>query len=119
MIEGLRVEVKGSELAERLMRRAAWYTRKAEADEQKRLAVEGAVEQMRETLGRDIDDEVGVENLLKSTSYTQDTARSYIGKVVSHRRRAEFLNFFAEHLNASETYVLTEEDLVRFEILGG
>lgn len=121
MVEGLRLEVVGSELAERLRARVEWHRRKADADDEKRRAVEGAADKIRETLGSEIEDEVEVEALLTSETqgyYSKDTARGYLQKITNHRRRAEFLEFFASHIKVTEVYILTEEELIRFEILG-
>jgi len=118
MIEGLKIGVTGSELRERLLRRVEWHRKRAEANEQKRAAIVGAGVEARGRLEAEDMDDVEIDELLSNTQvYARGTAREYVGKIMHSRRRADALQFFAEHVEVTEKYLLTERELTEFEIL--
>jgi hypothetical protein len=97
VIEGLKIELSGGELHEHLEGRAEYHAERATFYENQSMTLlAGGVM------------EGGASN--DPVSSLQSSARS-------HREKQGFFKFLADHLMVIETYRLTEQDLIRLEIV--
>lgn len=119
VIEGLKVQVKGSELIEKLRARVAFHGKKAEVAERKRAALEDVSTDLKKQFSAEEMDEDEINELVSSSQYNTSriTARQYLDKEREHRTRSAYLAFVADHLDPLEVYVLTEHELYSIEIV--
>ena len=97
MIEGLKIEIPTEELRAHIEGRARHHREKAEW-------YEGQVRNLR-------------AGGLSEHHVSNDPVSSLERSEDSHRERAAFFSFLAEHLIEGETYRLTEDDLARLEFV--
>lgn len=137
MIEGMKFHVKGSELSSLLAKRAAWHKDRAEVLRTKNLkeaqdgmkAAANAAAAAGQAYGSDdveVLEDYAVETM--SLTYAGSPRRAHGGNVedpvaaikkaiVFHTERASSLTFYSAHLVADASYVLTENDIARFELI--
>lgn len=97
MIEGLKIDVSSTELEEHLSKRVEYHTERAE--------FYGLQVQNLKAGG------VGI------LAQSNDPVSSLEGSEKSHQDKAAFYRFMKDHVIPDETYRLTEQDLVRLEIV--
>jgi hypothetical protein len=104
MIQGIRLQVRGSELAVRLDERIRWHRARNDSliAEMKKLA---AIE-------RDGDSELAT--LIRCVQSPRATLEK---RLREHRERASFLAFLRDHIEKNATYRLDAVDLRMTEIL--
>jgi hypothetical protein len=96
-IEGLKMEVQSSELREHLLKRAEHHAERRDFYVRQAGALhEGGVEEQQAT---------------------NDPVTSLRTSAKSHGEREAFFRFMAEHIIPNERYVLSEQDLIRIEIV--
>lgn len=98
MIEGIHVDVKSNELLDLLMERHKTHREKA-------IAYENKV------------NELTVSGLDEDMNLSGDPIAGLKNKVKTHKERAGFFLFLAEHIIPSETYRLSLSDLTNVELL--
>lgn len=136
MIEGMKFSIKGAELSGLLAKRSAWHRERAETLKTKNLkeAQEGmkAAANAAAAAGSAIgDSDVEVYHdmaVAESLSYAGSPRRARGGDmedpvaaikkaIVFHADRGAALDFYAKHLVNDATYVLTESEVQRFELI--
>jgi hypothetical protein len=111
MIEGLKLDVSGQELVERLARLIAWHESRVSGcnDRLQRL---GEIEKAIQDIDRHLDAigwDSGYGGLIEALER----------KRTEHRERASLLEFLRDHLVAGEVYRLDVRDLQRAGLLTG
>ncbi len=140
MIDGMKFSIKGVELSGLLGKRSAWHKERAEILKTKNLkeAQEGmkAAANAAAAAGSAIgDSDVEVyhdvmvaESMSLGSGYTGSPRRAHGGNVedpvaaikraiVFHTDRGAALDFYSKHLVNEATYVLTESEVQRFELI--
>jgi hypothetical protein len=97
VIEGLRIEIGSAEIQEHLRERASYHR-------ERRRFYERQVASLR-------------EGGLRAGRVSNDPVGSLQESANRHGEREAFLRFMAEHIVPNETYRLTEQDLIRLEIV--
>lgn len=106
MIEGVKFDFFGKELAEHFEKRAERHVQRAEA-----YAKEAA-------RYKEGDEEpVRTPEMMYSNKAVQSAKQQLEGQAKHHRTRAAFFKVASEHLVTGETYRLDESDMSRLEII--
>ena len=137
MIEGMKFHIKGTELSLLLANRSRWHRERAETLKTKNLkeaqdgmkAAASAAAAAGSVTG-DLDVEVCLDSPIESMSlsYAGSPRRGHGGNmedpvaaikkaIVFHAERGAALDFYSGHLVNDATYVLTESDVQRFELI--
>ena len=133
MIEGMKFSIKGAELSGLLAKRSAWHRDRAETLRTKNLkeAQEGmkAAANAAAAAGSAVGDDAEVYEVAESLSgYAGSPRRAHGGNredpvaaikkaIVFHTDRGAALDFYAKYLVNEATYVLTESEVQRFELI--
>ena len=98
MMDGLKIQIKSDELHDLLEARVTYHVAKAESYAQSSAQVGEAQ---------------GDEALTMSNNPRQSLAQSE----KSHRNRAKYFQFVADHLVPNITYQLDQDDLIKIEVM--
>lgn len=139
MVEGMKFNIKGSELSELLAKRAAWHKERAEVLKTKNLkeaqdgmkAAANAAAAAGSSFGEDDVEvlcEVASLDLMPYAAGSGAPRRNYGGNVEDpvaaikkaiafHTERGSAMAFYSKHVVVEATYVLTESDVGRYELI--
>lgn len=95
-IEGVKIDVEGTELREQLESRATYHAAKAE--------------QYRQQIA-------GLGDLIQAGIQSNDPRQEMDRSAKSHLRKAQHFHFMATHVSEDATYRLAERDLILIEII--
>lgn len=109
-IEGVQLSISSGELKDLLMTRVDYHAGRATFFSKKAEELAPELEAA--------DDEAEEIGKYMSGGRGNDPAAQLAQKAKHHRNRATVLKFMAEHLVPNETYILTESDLQRIEVIG-
>jgi hypothetical protein len=114
MIEGLKYHFKSSELADHMRGRAEYHDKRAGEKEAALPDMKAALEKIKAHSPAK-----NVQHMSKvSNSYhVGDPDEDLEADIRDHKNKAMVFRTLADHVVPSETYVLTESDLRRLEIL--
>jgi hypothetical protein len=108
MIEGVKMDINGSELKQRLAARIDYHRQRAEFFKKEAARVV-------ETAGAGDDP---IPNPV-SNKTVNSVREDYSKQALRHRQRGGQFTFIMEHLSDKEVYRLTEADLFRLELVEG
>lgn len=104
VVQGIRLQVSGRELAVRIGERIRWHRERGDA----------LIEQMKKLT----DLERGAADALAGALARYESPRAVLEKKLrEHQERASFLTFVRDHVSADEIYRLDSSDLRMTEIL--
>lgn len=117
MIEGLHVDVPGTELKTMLGKRLEYHQEKVVAYE-KQLGNAKEQRDRLKALEADFADKAEEIGKFQNSSSVRDPVPELENKIRSHKDQCVYYKFMAEHTVVAETYRLAESDLVRLGISG-
>ena len=116
MIEGIKLSMTSTELKQLCEKRVTYHLGRAEWYQQKLAELEPALKEAAQDAADDSFDQLKYGNSGSRTD-RGDPVERFKNGVAHHRDRATVFRFMAEHVITNETYVLTEGDLQKLEVL--